>query len=49
MTLTGDRPKTKPGLLIVEFHPPLGVAEEKDSQQVRTEDAVRWPHVISYS
>jgi hypothetical protein len=47
MALTTARPKSKPGILVVEFHPPFGQAEEKDGP-VPTRDALRWPHIISY-
>jgi hypothetical protein len=47
MTLTAERPKTAPGALIVEFHPPSG--KEPSDQNVKTEEALRWPHVVNYS
>lgn len=46
ISLTTTRPKLAAGVLVIEFHPPT--PQEGDDQQVPTEDALRWPHVISY-
>lgn len=47
LDLTETRPKTASGVLLIEFHPPLGA--EPTEKQVRTEDALKWPHVVNYS
>lgn len=49
LTITTERPRTKPGVLVIEFHPPRELVEQNESQVVSTEEALRWPHVISYA
>lgn len=46
ISLTATRPKMATGVLVIEFHPPT--PREEGNQQVPAEDALRWPHVISY-
>jgi hypothetical protein len=48
LTLTTTRPKTTPGMLLVEFHPPYGKDQDVGSQ-VSAQEAERWPHIINYS
>jgi hypothetical protein len=48
LTIQANRPKTDSGNVLYEFHPPYGRAEEVGTE-VSTEEALRWPHIISYS